>query len=202
MKKEISERIREVLSCEAREIEKLENSLSGEQLEQVKRALLGCTGKVILTGCGTSGTAAKKISHTLNCIEIPALFLSPAEGLHGGLGAAAKEDIVILISKGGKSFEMDSILRSCNQMGVATIAVTENEDTYLARNTTMQLFVRVDREPDSFNMLATASTMAVIAVFDALAIEMAEEKNFTKEHFLRIHPGGEVGERLKSQLNE
>ena len=87
-------------------------------------------------------------------------------------------------------------------MGVATIAVTENEDTYLARNTTMQLFVRVDREPDSFNMLATASTMAVIAVFDALAIEMAEEKNFTKEHFLRIHPGGEVGERLKSQLNE
>lgn len=202
MKKEISERIREVLSCEAREIEKLENSLSGEQLEQVKRTLLGCTGKVILTGCGTSGTAAKKISHTLNCIEIPALFLSPAEGLHGGLGAAAKEDIVILISKGGKSFEMDSILRSCNQMGVATIAVTEKEDTYLARNTTMQLFVRVDREPDSFNMLATASTMAVIAVFDALAIEMAEEKNFTKEHFLRIHPGGEVGERLKSQLNE
>ena len=200
MKKVISERIREVLSCEAQEIEKLENSLSGEQLEQVKRALLRCTGKVILTGCGTSGTAAKKISHTLNCIEIPALFLSPAEGLHGGLGAATKEDIVI--SKGGKSFEMDSILRSCNQMGVATIAVTENEDTYLARNTTMQLFVRVDREPDSFNMLATASTMAVIAVFDALAIEMAEEKNFTKEHFLRIHPGGEVGERLKSQLNE
>ena len=89
-----------------------------------------------------------------------------------------------------------------NPMGVATIAVTEKEDTYLARNTTMQLFVRVDREPDSFNMLATASTMAVIAVFDALAIEMAEEKNFTKEHFLRIHPGGEVGERLKSQLNE
>ena len=88
MKKEISERIREVLSCEAQEIEKLENSLSGEQLEQVKRALLRCTGKVILTGCGTSGTAAKKISHTLNCIEIPALFLSPAEGLHGGLGAA------------------------------------------------------------------------------------------------------------------
>ena len=73
---------------------------------------------------------------------------------------------------------MDSILRSCNQMGVATIAVTENEDTYLARNTTMQLFVRVDREPDSFNMLATASTMAVIAVFGALAIEMAVEKNF------------------------
>lgn len=201
MKKEISERIREVLSCEAREIEKLEDSLSGEQLEQVKRALLQCEGKVILTGCGTSGTAAKKISHTLNCIEIPALFLSPAEGLHGGLGAATKEDIVILISKGGKSFEMDSILRSCNQMGVATIAVTENEDTYLARNTTMQLFVRVEREPDSFNMLATASTMAVIAVFDALAIAMAEERNFTKEHFLRIHPGGEVGERLKSQLN-
>lgn len=201
MKKEISERIREVLSCEAREIEKLEDSLSGEQLEQVKRALLQCEGKVILTGCGTSGTAAKKISHTLNCIEIPALFLSPAEGLHGGLGAATKEDIVILISKGGKSFEMDSILRSCNQMGVVTIAVTENEDTYLARNTTMQLFVRVEREPDSFNMLATASTMAVIAVFDALAIAMAEERNFTKEHFLRIHPGGEVGERLKSQLN-
>lgn len=201
MKKEISKRIKEVLSCEAREIEKLENSLSGEQLEQVKHALMQCRGKVILTGCGTSGTAAEKISHTLNCVEIPAFFLSPAEGLHGGLGAATKEDLVVLISKGGKSFELDNILRACNQMGTVTVAVTENEDTYLARNTTMQLFVKVEREPDSYNMLATASTMAVIAVFDALAIEIAEERNFTKEHFLRIHPGGEVGERLKKQLN-
>lgn len=201
MKREISERIREVLSCEAQEIEGLKNSLSGMQLEQVKAALSECRGKVILTGCGTSGTAAKKISHTLNCIEVPAMFLSPAEGLHGGLGAAAKEDIVVLISKGGKSFEIDSILNACKRMGIVTIAVTENENTYLAQNTTMQLFVKVSREPDAFNMLATASTMAVIAVFDALAIEMAEERNFTKEHFFRIHPGGEVGERLQNQLN-
>lgn len=201
MGKEISDRIREVISCEAREIEKLNDSLSGEQLEQVKKALMECRGKVILTGCGTSGTAAKKISHTLNCIEVPAMFLSPAEGLHGGMGAAAEKDLVILISKGGRSFEMDSMLKACNQIGIRTIAVTENENTYLAQNTTMQLLVKVEREPDSFNMLATASTMAVIAVFDALAIEIAGEKNFTKEHFLRIHPGGEVGERLKRQLN-
>lgn len=201
MEKKISDRIREVISCEAKEIEKLSDSLSGEQLEQVKKALMECSGKIILTGCGTSGTAAKKISHTLNCIEVPAMFLSPAEGLHGGMGAATEKDLVILISKGGRSSEMDSILKACNQIGTTTIAVTENENTYLAQNATMRLLVKVEREPDSFNMLATASTMAVIAVFDALAIEIAEEKNFSKEHFLRIHPGGEVGERLKSQLN-
>lgn len=200
MEEKMIQRIYEILSCEAAEVNALSKSIDNNQLLKLIDAISECKGKVITTGCGTSGVAAGKIAHTLCCIDNPALFLPPAEALHGGLGVAQKEDIIILVSKGGNSTEIDSILESCKKKGVFSVAVTENPDTYLAQNSDLKLIIKVEKEPDKFNMLATSSTLAVIAVFDAISIILAEHKGYTKEQFLCNHPGGDVGMRLVNQV--
>ena len=94
------ESVKHTLSCEAQEIERLIHTLDDQQIIEAAEMILRCSGKVILSGCGTSGTAGEKIAHTLSCIEIPAFFLSPAKAAHGGMGVIQREDVVILISKG------------------------------------------------------------------------------------------------------
>lgn len=188
-----------VLKCEAQEIDKLCHSLHEEELEQLLQILSACKGKIITTGCGTSGAAARKVAHTFNCIEQPALYLSPAEALHGGMGVIQKEDVVLFFSKGGHTSELEPMVRTCMEKQAFSVAVTEAQHSFLSDHSSMVLHVKVEREPDSFNMLATASTLSVIAVFDAVAITLAGQKGYTKEAFLRIHPGGEVGERLQQQ---
>ena len=190
-------KIKQVLSQEAEEIEKLQKKLDDNVLLAVINLLEKCQGKIILSGCGTSGVAAEKIAHTLSCVEIPAMFLSPAKALHGGMGVVQKDDILILVSKGGHTEELDKMCNACARKKAKIVAVTENESCFLAQNSDVVLTVRVDREPDEFGMLATASTLSVIAVFDAIAIAIAEDKKYTKKEFLLILPGGEVGEKLE-----
>lgn len=191
-----------VLNCEAQEIQNLTRTLNPQQLEMLMQALKKCKGKIITTGCGTSGAAAKKVAHTFNCIEMPALYLSPAEALHGGMGVIQKEDVVIFFSKGGHTSELKPIVQASKVKQALSVAVTEAEKCYLTEYSDMVLKVKISQEPDQFNMLATASTLGVIAVFDAIAIALANEKGYTKEEFLLIHPGGEVGERLLTQTEK
>ena len=146
-----------------------------------------------------SGAAAKKIAHTLNCINRPAFFLSPSDALHGGMGVLQKDDLIIFFSKGGHTVELESMIDSCKKKGIRTVLVTETEESNLAQKSDFLLKIKIDREPDAFNMLATASTLAVIALFDAMSITLANHNGYTKEEFLVIHPGGEVGERLFAQ---
>ncbi len=188
----------------AREVWNLESaalSALGERIEPAAIAktvaLLDGAARVITSGAGTSGQAARKIAHTLSCIAVPALFLSPADAVHGGLGVACPRDVAVLISKGGNTREILALLPGLSSKGVPVIGVTENPDSELARASAVQLIVNVDREPDQFNMLATASTASVIAVFDAVAIVLMEERGFTQSEFLSVHPAGAVGERLR-----
>jgi KpsF/GutQ family protein len=155
-----------------------------------------CQGRVLTTGCGTSAAAARKIAHSLCCIERPAVFLAPGDALHGGLGLAQPSDVAVLISKGGNTREIVSLLGPLQAKGVPIIGVTENPDSALGRAATVLLCIKVKREPDEFNMLATASTMAVIAVFDALCVALMKVMGYTRDQFAVIHPGGAVGERL------
>ena len=159
-------------------------------------AIADCKGRIILSGCGTSAMAAKKIAHSLNCIERPALFLTPSDAVHGGLGVVQPGDIVILVSKGGGTKELVYLLPACRTKHATVIAVSENPESVLAQNADIYLQVQVDREPCRFNMLATASTMAVIAMFDAICIALMQMTGYTKEQFAVIHPGGAVGDRL------
>lgn len=152
--------------------------------------------RVVTAGVGTSAAAAKKIAHTLSCVEIPSFFLSPGDAVHGALGAVQKGDVVIAISKGGGTREILNILPGVKKKEAKLVGVTENDTSELAKASDLLLKVKVEREPDPFNMLATASTMAVIAVFDAVAITLMHYMDYRKEQFAVIHPGGAVGKRL------
>lgn len=182
----------------AREIDALSERIDPGQFNAAAELIARCKGKVITTGTGTSGAAAKKVAHTLSCVERPSLFLSPADAVHGGLGVVQAEDLVILFSKGGKTAELLALIPSLEAKGCKTLAVTEDGESLLAERATALLRVYVSGEPDPFNMLATSSTAAVIATFDALAIAVMKETGFTREQFGVIHPSGAVGERLLS----
>lgn len=180
----------------ANEISRLHECVQKEDFIHVMNMLADCRGKIVISGVGTSGTAAKKISHSLCCIERPSFFLDPGDAVHGGLGAVQEEDVVILISKGGGTGELVTLIPAFRSKKVSIIGVTENTDSIIGRESDVCLKVKIVREADSFNMLATTSTMAVVAVFDALCISLMELTGFTKEKFAVIHPGGEVGRRL------
>ena len=192
--------VQRVIKAEVEELNKLSERFDSEAVLRTADALQNCKGKVVLSGCGTSGQAAKKIAHTLCCIEIPAVYMCPADAVHGELGLLQEKDVLILISKGGNTEELVPFIPACKIKKATLIGVTENENSEIAKNADIFLQVRTDHEPDPFNMLATASTLAVISLFDALCITLAQRKGFTREMFAVIHPHGAVGNRLLNHL--
>jgi KpsF/GutQ family protein len=198
MPNSIWERACQVWSNGARELARLSSTLDQEAFQALVHALASTQGRVAVAGVGTSAAAARKIAHSLCCIERPAFFLSPGDAVHGGLGAVQCGDVAILISKGGGTGEVLALAPSLRKKQVFIVGVTEREDSPLARASDLLLRIRVEREADAFNMLATTSTMAVTAVFDAACIAVMEMTGFTREQFAVIHPSGAVGERLRS----
>ena len=202
MNQKIRESVLHTWKVESEEIARLVDTVDEETLEKIVDRILSSQGKIVLTGCGTSAMAAQKIVHSLRVIDIPALYLNPSDAVHGALGAVQKDDTLIFISKGGNTAELLSFLDNVKQKGAYIISVSENEDSRLAKEADLFLKVKIQREPDPYDMLATASTIAVIAVFDAICIAVMEQKPFSKEGFALNHPGGAVGERLKDQKQQ
>lgn len=195
---QLSAAIERTLRTESDALSELASNYRIDQVQHVIDAIQACTGKVVTSGCGTSGTAARKIAHTLSCVECPALFLEPADAVHGGLGVVQPGDVVILFTKGGQTEEMTSLIKPCQEKGAVVIGVTQNADSDLGRMSDILLEVRIGSEPDPFDMLATASILAVLAMFDAITIELMQRRRFTKAQFALIHPGGAVGKRLNA----
>jgi len=195
---DIWERARRTWAIAAGELSRLERVVDREAFQRLVRLLGDCKGRVAVAGVGTSAAAARKIAHSLCCVERPAFFLPPADAVHGGLGAVQPGDVAILISKGGGSREIVGLVPSLQAKKVAIVGVTEDEGSPLARAADVLVQVRVEREADDFNMLATTSTMAVVAVFDAACIALMAYTGYTREQFAIIHPSGAVGERLLS----
>lgn len=158
--------------------------------------LLSSADRIITSASGSSGIAAKKFAHTLCCIERPAQFLPPCEAMHGGLGAVQQGNVVVLVSRGGKTAELLPVLSVAMEKKAKIIGVTENMDSPIARNSDVVLPMHIERESDKYNMQATSSFVATIALFDALICAVMEETDYQKEQFALIHPGGAVGERL------
>ncbi len=177
-------------------IKNLSRTVERPEFYECVKVLADCKGRIIVTGAGTSAMAARKIAHSLSCIERPAFFLSPTDAVHGGLGSVQGSDIAILISKGGNTTEMINIIPALKKKKVFIIGVTEDRKSALARHSDLVLGIKVDKEADDFNMLATTSTLAVIAAFDAICICLMSYTKYTKEQFAVIHPGGAVGEKL------
>ncbi|MBN2775840.1 MAG: SIS domain-containing protein [Prolixibacteraceae bacterium] len=158
--------------------------------------ILSACPKIITCASGSSGIAAKKFSHSLCCIERNAQFLSPAEALHGGMGCIKKGDAVVMVSRGGKTAELLPVIDVCNKKGAILIAVTENLNSPLAEKAQVVVPLKIEKESDKYNVMATASFIATVAVFDAMLVAIMEETGYRLEQFSLIHPGGAVGNRL------
>lgn len=174
----------------------LDTIVSREAFTRIVEIIGECTGRIVTAGVGTSGAAAKKIAHSLCCIERPSYFLDPGDAVHGALGSVQDGDVAILISKGGETREIINLIEALETKNAFIIGVTEQSDSILADHSSLPLIVKVKREADEFNMLATTSTMAVTAVFDAICIALMRYTRYTRKQFAVIHPGGAVGERL------
>ncbi len=158
--------------------------------------ILSTCPKVITCASGSSGIAAKKFAHSLCCIERNAQFLSPAEALHGGLGCIKKNDAVVIVSRGGKTAELMPVIDVCNKKGALLIGVTENLNSPLAEKSQIVIQLKIEKESDKFNIMATSSFVATVAVFDAMLVAIMEETGYKLEQFALIHPGGAVGKML------
>ncbi|MDW7657815.1 MAG: SIS domain-containing protein [Bacillota bacterium] len=152
--------------------------------------------RIITCASGSSGAAAMKLAHSLCCIERPAKFMSPAEAIHGGLGCVQPGDVVIMVSRGGKTAELLPIIDVVNRKKATLIALTENITSPLGLKADILIPMNIALESDPLNLMATASYMATVAIFDALLCSLIVETDYTAEQFALIHPGGAVGEKL------
>lgn len=159
-------------------------------------------GRVIVAGVGKSGLIGRKIAATLTSTGTPATFLHPADSVHGDLGIVGPDDVAILISKSGESDELLALVQHLKRLGVKIIAMTGNRASGLARHADVTLDASVSEEACPHDLAPTTSTTVALALGDALAVALLEEKGFRREDFARLHPGGSIGRRLLTQVSE
>lgn len=195
------EEAKRVLRIEAEAIFSLIDKIDTSFLEAVK-LLYKCKGRVVITGMGKSGIIGEKIAGTLASTGTLALFIHPAEGMHGDLGMISKKDVVVAISNSGETEEINLLLPSIKRLGIKLIAMTGNPNSTLAQNSDVILNVGVKEEACPLGLVPTASTTATLAMGDALAIALLKEKGFKKEDFALLHPGGTLGRKLLLKVED
>jgi len=186
---------RQVLEAEAEAIRNLMDHLD-EDFDNAVEMIDGCAGRVVLTGMGKSGIICRKIAATMRSTGTPAVFMHPAEAIHGDLGMVAEGDLVVAVSNSGTTEEILNLMAVLRRIGVSLIAVTSNPDSPLASAADLHLDVGVRREACPMNLAPTASTTASLALGDALAMAVSVKKGFKEEDFARLHPGGKLGKKF------
>lgn len=186
---------RRVLETEARAILALVPRLD-VRFDCAVELLLRCRGRVVLTGMGKSGIICQKIAATLTSTGTPALFLHPAEALHGDLGIVQSDDVVIALSYSGETVETLRLLETIRRLGAKLIAITGAPGSTLAEAADVALDCSVTEEACPMNLAPTASTTAALAIGDALAMTLLTAKGFKEQDFANLHPGGKLGKRL------
>jgi arabinose-5-phosphate isomerase len=186
---------RRALAIEARAVDSLGVRL-GPEFVSACRLCLACEGRVIVTGIGKSGHVARKIAATLASTGTPGFFLHAAEASHGDLGMITAHDVVLALSNSGESPELVFLLPHLKRLAIPLITLTGNVNSTLARNASVTLDVSVPEEACPLNLAPTASTTAMLAMGDALAVTLLEARGFTATDFARSHPGGSLGRRL------
>lgn len=151
---------------------------------------------VVLSACGSSGFAAKKFAHSLCCVECPAKFVPPSEAVHGGMGALKKDNLLLLVSKGGKTDELVPLVSIAKTKGARVAVITANKDSELARDADAVLLLPDLPESDRYGVMSTSSFAATVAIFDAFMVGIMEEKDYDLADFALIHPGGAVGKKI------
>ncbi|ABX14224.1 MULTISPECIES: arabinose 5-phosphate isomerase KdsD [Burkholderia] len=192
---------RDVLDIEADAVRALRDQLDGSFAHAVA-LLLGCRGRVVVSGIGKSGHIARKIAATLASTGTPAFFVHPAEASHGDLGMVTADDVFIGISYSGESEELVAILPLVKRIGAKLIAITGRAESSLGTLADVNLNAAVSKEACPLNLAPTASTTAALALGDALAVAVLDARGFGSEDFARSHPGGALGRRLLTYVRD
>lgn len=192
---------RDVLDIEADAVRALRDQLNGTFVEAVA-LLLGCRGRVVVSGIGKSGHIARKIAATLASTGTPAFFVHPAEASHGDLGMVTEDDVFIGISYSGESEELVAILPLVKRIGAKLIAMTGRPDSSLGQLADVNLNAAVAKEACPLNLAPTASTTAALALGDALEVAVLDARGFGSDDFARSHPGGALGRRLLTYVRD
>lgn len=191
----ISSRAKQVFKIESEAIKQLIGRVNKDFKDAVD-FVHRCKGRVVVTGMGKGGIIGQKISATLASLGTPSLWLHAVEAFHGDLGRVSKEDIVIILSNSGETEEVKKLLPLLKKIGIKIIAFTGDKKSTLAKYSDVVLDVSVKEEACPLGLAPTASTTAMLAMGDALAICLLEKKGFKKEDFAFYHPGGALGRRL------
>jgi arabinose-5-phosphate isomerase len=186
---------REVLSLEAKAIAALAERIDGRFLEAA-RLILGCKGRVVVTGMGKPGLIGQKISATLASTGTPSYSLHPAEALHGDLGRVVKEDVLLVLSNSGETDEIVRLIPLVKKIGAKIVAITGKADSTVARHCDILLDIGPIAEACPLGLAPTTSTTAMLALGDALALAVQKERQWTPEEYAFYHPGGSLGRKL------
>ncbi|MFC5743677.1 KpsF/GutQ family sugar-phosphate isomerase [Dyella tabacisoli] len=192
---------RTVIATEAAAISALEPRI-GPAFVEACRLILGCAGRVVVTGMGKSGHVGRKIAATLASTGTPAFFVHPGEASHGDLGMILPQDVVLALSNSGESDEVLFILPVIKRQGIPLIAITGNDQSSLATQADLHLDTSISVEACPLGLAPTASTTAALVMGDALAIALLEARGFTSEDFARSHPAGSLGRRLLMHIGD
>jgi arabinose-5-phosphate isomerase len=201
MPKNSAQRAKEVLRIEADAIRRLIPRI-GRSFESAVKLLIGCKGRVVVTGMGKAGLIGQKLSATLSSTGTPSHWVHPAEAIHGDLGRITREDVIIALSNSGETEELTRLLPVIKRIGSGLIALTGNLRSSLAKHSDVVLDVSVKKEACSLNLAPTSSTTAMLAMSDALAVVVAERKKFREQDFALLHPGGQLGRRLLLRVSD
>jgi len=190
---------RRVLKTEAEAIRSLSGRLGGDFVKLV-RMLKRLEGKAIVCGVGKSGHVGAKLAATLSSTGTPAVSLDPLHALHGDLGVVGEGDVLLALSHSGESAELINVVRAARPLGATIVVLTGNLESGLAREADLAVEVAVDREACPLGLAPTASTTALLAFGDALAMALVSARKFTETEFAARHPGGRLGQRLKLRV--
>jgi len=202
--KEIITLAKEVISQETAAAAAIADQVD-ESMVRAAELMLACTGHVLVAGSGTSHLVGARLAHLLSCCGTPSLFIDPGDAQHGLSGAVMGSDVLIAISKGGTTTEVNHLAHFAKQRGAKVIALTEKPDSPLGQISDVVLKVVSPVEVDPYGMIATGSSLINSTFCDALCVVMLKLRGYSKEEFAKTHPGGAVGIQLKKDnilLNE
>jgi arabinose-5-phosphate isomerase len=194
------ETARKVLQIEACALSELGRRLD-ERFNRAVDLLLACQGRVVVAGMGKSGLIGQKISATLSSTGTPSFFLHPAEALHGDLGRLVSNDVLLALSYSGETEELLRLLDTVKRLGIPLITLTGTLGSTLGQASDVALDVGINREACPLGLAPTASTTAMLALGDALAMALLEKRGFSEEDYATLHPGGGLGVRLRRVEN-
>jgi len=197
----MKEKAKQVIRKQAQAILDLENRIN-EQFTKAVELILNCKGRVIVTGMGKSGIIARKIAATLASTGTAALYLHPAEGMHGDLGIVRREDVVIVVTKSGDTDEVYQLFPLFKRFGIPIISLLGNVNSPVAEKSDVVIDVSVPEEAGGDNLIPTSSTTAALVMGDALALALLEERHFSPEDFALLHPAGNLGRKLLLRVED